>query len=171
MGITTKTGDKGQTSLYTGERVDKDALRVEAYGIVDEINSALALARATCKREEIKATVHLMQKMNVTIMSELASYGNVAYITDEVHIAQLDDLIGKIEREMPPLKKFIIPGDTLGGAALDMARTTIRRAERAVWRLKRFEPIREQVLIALNRMSDLCFLLMRQDELLPRYSK
>ena len=82
MGVSTKTGDKGKTSLSTGERVDKDCLRVEAYGLVDEVNSVLGMARANCKNEEVKATIFALQKMNMSMMAELASTGEVAYITD-----------------------------------------------------------------------------------------
>lgn len=165
MGVSTKTGDKGKTSLFTGERVDKDSLRVEAYGLVDEVNSALGMARANCKNEEVKETIFALQKMNMSMMAELASTGDAAYITDEAHIAVLDSTIDTIEAALPPLTAFLIAGDTVGGAALDLARTTIRRAERAVWRLNKTEPVRPQVLIALNRQSDLCFLLMRKEEL------
>ena len=71
MSVSTKTGDKGKTSLFTGERVDKDCLRVEAYGLVDEVNSVLGMARANCKNEEVKATIFALQKMKMTMKQHI----------------------------------------------------------------------------------------------------
>lgn len=103
MGVSTKTGDKGKTSLFTGERVDKDCLRVEAYGLVDEVNSVLGIARANCHNEEVKSVIFSLQKMNMSMMAELASTGDASYITDEAHIAVLDSTIDTIEASLPPL--------------------------------------------------------------------
>lgn len=161
MKVYTKTGDKGTTSLLTGERVDKDSLRVEAYGTVDEITSALGLARALCKKDQVRETIFNVQRLLMSVMAELASSGDqVAYIKSE-HVDLLEKTIDSFEEKLPPLKEFIIPGNTPGAAALDIARTTTRRAERQVLRLAKIEPVSEFIVITLNRLSDLCFVLMR----------
>ncbi len=164
MGVYTKTGDGGTTGLFTGERVDKDSMRVEAYGSVDEANSFLGMARAVCHDETVKQEIYKVQKINMLVMAELASNSdNNAYITLN-HILDLEKMIDLLEMELPPLNSFIIPGDTQGGAALDLARSTVRRAERRVITLKRHENVAENVIIFLNRLSDLCFVLMRYEE-------
>lgn len=160
MSICTKTGDKGKTSLYTGQRVAKSSLRVNSYGSVDEINSALAMAKATVKDEKIRKIVDTIQKMNMSLMSDLASIGAKPLITAE-HVGQLESWINEFEPKLPPLTAFIQPGNTICGAFFDMARTTTRRAERNVLQLADSEDVEEQDRLFLNRLSDLCFLLMR----------
>lgn len=163
MSVYTKTGDKGMTGLFTGERVDKDSLRVDAYGTVDEMNSALALARAFSKKEFVVKKIYEIQKLNMFIMAELASINADAYIKSE-RIAEVEKTIDDIEAQLPLLKEFIVPGATQGGAALDLARTIIRRAERSVLKLSKVENVNGDILILLNRLSDLCFVLMRLEE-------
>ena len=168
MKIYTKTGDKGTTGLYTGQRVDKDSLRVEAYGNVDEINSALGMARAHVKNDEVRHTILELQKMLMQrVMSDLASIGQESSYTGEKDIAWLEQLIDGFTSRLAPLKRFIIPGDNPGAAALDVARTTTRRAERQLWRLYRQEKFDENLIVALNRLSDLCFTLSRVEIELP----
>lgn len=163
MGVYTKTGDQGTTGLLTGERVDKDSLRVEAYGSIDEMNSALAMARALCKNTRVTEKIFQLQKLNMMLMADLASVSGDRFI-DVSHIALLEKAIDDIEEILPPLASFVTPGDTPGGAALDMARTTARRAERRALTLSKSETVNETVLIVLNRLSDLCFMLMRLEE-------
>lgn len=160
MKVYTKTGDQGKTGLLTGERVDKDSLRVEAYGSVDEITSVLGLARATCRNGQVCETVLELQKLLMLVMADLASTGETIYVTAE-KIVQLEERIDGFDEQLPPLAHFIIPGETSGAAALDLARTTTRRAERNVLRLAKEEPVNTSVVIALNRLSDLCFVLSR----------
>lgn len=164
MGIYTKTGDHGTTGLFTGERVDKDSIRVEAYGSVDEANSFLGLARAFAKKEEVIEQIHSIQKISMLLMAELASKSSKEYITQK-HIDEIENIIDNFEGKLPPLTAFITPGDTSAGAALDVARTTIRRAERRVLALHHHEAVSKYVTIYLNRLSDLCFVLMRYEEL------
>jgi cob(I)alamin adenosyltransferase len=163
MKVYTKTGDKGTTGLLSGERIEKDSLRVEAYGIVDEINSALGLARVWCNKSDNKNIIYSLQKMLMLIMADLASLNNEAYYIKEEHVKQLEEYIDTIDAQLPPLKEFIIPGGNAGAAALDFARTTTRRGERQVIKLSKKEFVNEQVLIALNRLSDLCFMLSRAE--------
>ena len=163
MGVCTKTGDKGQTSLYTGERVDKASLRVESYGIVDELGSALAMARAFCQNEMVREKVFALQKQASLLMADLASLGQEPLIGSK-EVAGIEKEIEEMEASLPPLKTFIIPGDTKGGAMLDLARTTARRAERRVLALAAKENVHETDRLFLNRISDYCFLLMRLED-------
>ena len=168
MKIYTKTGDKGTTGLYTGQRVDKDSLRVEAYGNVDEINSALGMARAQVHNTEVRSTILELQKLLMQkVMSDLASIDREVSYTTAADITWLEGLIDNFTGKLAPLNHFIVPGDSLGAAALDVARTTTRRAERQVWRLSRQEKIDENLIVALNRLSDLCFTLSRIETELP----
>ncbi|CUH95577.1 hypothetical protein P22_1650 [Propionispora sp. 2/2-37] len=167
MKVYTKTGDKGTTALLTGERVEKDCLRVEAYGSVDEVNSALGLARATCCQQQVRDVVYELQKILMPVMADLASTQETDFVSLD-HIVYMEKTIDKLEEELPPLKAFLIPGDTPGAAALDMARTVTRRAERNVLRLARQERISEHVPVLLNRLSDLCFILIRAESRLSK---
>lgn len=159
--VYTRTGDKGTTGLYTGERVPKQSLRVEAYGTIDELTSALGLARATATRQDVKATILSVQNMLMSLMADVASIGlPQPYITD-YHVKQLEQTIDSFDAKLEPLSHFLLPGDTIAAGALDIARTVCRRAERALLRVNETEPINPQVLIAVNRISDLCFILER----------
>ena len=163
MKIYTKTGDKGTTGLYTGQRIDKDSLRVEAYGNVDEINSALGMARAWVRNDEVRDTILELQKILMQrVMSDLASIGAASYTTEQ-DVVRLEGMIDSFTNRMEPLNHFIIPGDNSGAAALDVARTTTRRAERQLWRLSRQEQIDGVLIVVLNRLSDLCFTLSRAE--------
>lgn len=163
MGVYTKTGDKGQTSLYTGERVDKDCARVETYGTIDELNSALGMARAFCENDEVKTRLLALQKEMPLLMADLASLGQPPHI-GEAQIAALEQGMDHIESEVGPLTRFLVPGDTRGGAILDLARTVARRAERQMLRLARTEEVAEPDRRYVNRLSDYCFMLMRLEE-------
>ena len=151
--VYTRTGDKGTTGLYTGERVPKQSMRVEAYGTVDEISSALGLARATVRREDVRETIYKVQQLLMSLMADIASLNLPEPYIKEEHV--------KFDNMLQPLSHFIIPGGTPGSAALDIARTTTRRAERCLLRLSETEEVNQQVLICLNRLSDLCFILSR----------
>jgi len=161
MKVYTKTGDKGTTGLLTGERIDKDSMRVEAYGTIDEINSALGVARVWCTKTDVQDTIYQSQKILMLLMADLASpEGNTRYITEK-QSQQFEQQIDAFDATLPPLTEFIIPGGNAGAAALDVARTVTRRAERQVIRLSRHEAVSPEVLITLNRLSDLCFILSR----------
>lgn len=162
MKVYTKTGDKGTTVLLSGERVEKESLRVEAYGSVDEVNSALGLARATCCQQQVRDIVYELQKILMSVMADLASTQETDYVSSD-YIAYMEQTIDSLDEGLPPLKEFLIPGDTPGAAALDMARTVTRRAERNVLRLAKQERVGECVPVLLNRLSDLCFMLTRAE--------
>ena len=141
MSIYTKTGDAGETGLYTGERVKKSSLRVAAYGTVDELDSVLGLARASVAKAEVRERVLALQKKLPALMADLASRAQEAMIA-EADVAALEQAMDELEGRLPPLTSFLVPGDTQGGAALDHARTVTRRAERLFWQRKRKYMIR-----------------------------
>lgn len=163
MSVYTKTGDKGETSLYTGERVQKNSPRVEVYGTIDEINSALAMARAFSTNENVKEKIYGLQKILPLLMADLASKDKPPLIKDE-HIAAIESDMDDIEKKLPPLKAFVIPGDSKAGACLDLARTITRRAERRFLTLTAEELTHETNRLFMNRLSDYCFLLMRLED-------
>ncbi|MDO5826189.1 MAG: cob(I)yrinic acid a,c-diamide adenosyltransferase [Methanosphaera sp.] len=159
--VYTRTGDKGTTGLYTGERIAKNSMRVEAYGNVDEITSALGLARVTATRDDIRTTIVELEKKLSSLMSDIASIGlSEPYITD-ADIIEIETMINEYDAMLEPLSNFLLPGDTLAEAALDIARTTTRRAERQLLRLAAQEDVNQNVLIYINRLSDLCFIMGR----------
>lgn len=163
MKIYTKTGDDGKTSLFTGERLDKDDPRVKTYGTVDEINSVLGMARAFSEVDEVREKIFQLQKVLPRLMADLASMNKPALIT-EGDITTLESEMDEMDKLLPPLKSFLIPGSTKSGAILDLARTVTRRAEREFCKLGRFEAVHEVDGLFLNRLSDYCFMLMRVEE-------
>lgn len=163
MSIYTKTGDGGETGLYTGERVRKSSLRVAVYGTVDELDSVLGLARAFVAKVEVRERVLALQKKLPALMADLASRAQEAMIA-EADVAALEQAMDEVEGRLPPLTSFLVPGDTQGGAALDHARTVTRRAERLFCRLAEEEEVHDTDRRYLNRLSDYCFLLMRLEE-------
>ena len=163
MSVTTKTGDKGQTSLYTGERIAKDDLRVEVYGMVDSPGSTLGMARAFATSKRVKEDILAVQKQLGMLMADFASRNKPPRITDEM-VDRIEAEIADIEESLPALKEFIIPGDEKAGAMLDLARTSARTAERHAWTLARRGSVAEVDLRYLNRLSDYLFVLMRLED-------
>lgn len=164
--IYTKTGDEGDTGLFGGERVSKKSLRIEAYGTVDELNSALGLAITETLNEDVKNLLLKIQNYLFQIGSDLASpdlESKNKFITrlNEETISELEHQIDEFEAKLPPLKNFILPGGAKSAALLDVARTSCRRAERRVVALKTQEIINGNILIFLNRLADLLFVLSR----------
>ena len=169
MRIYTRTGDKGDTGLFGGGRVTKDHPRVEAYGDVDELNAALGLARAIESLPRVDEVLVPLQRDLFAIGALLATPDTAkmreqlakARIDDE-RIEQLERAIDQGEAELEPLKSFILPGGTPKSAALHVARTVCRRAERKVVHLRHEVPeIPGLVVQYLNRLSDLLFVLAR----------
>jgi len=172
MSIATRTGDGGTTALMYGRRVSKDSLRVEAYGEVDELNACLGLARAGAERRD-KVLLEKIQKALVGLMGELAVDPEdlIRYEADgyaqlkEADLALLDGEIILLEKAVPEAKGWSTPGGSLAGAALALARTVCRRAERGVWKLEKKEgKVRTLIPKYLNRLSDLLWLLERAVE-------
>jgi cob(I)alamin adenosyltransferase len=168
MRIYTRTGDAGDTGLFGGGRVGKDDPRVEAYGDVDELNAALGLARAVEMMPRIDETLVPIQRDLFSLGALLATpdrekmrqHLEKARI-DEGRVAELERAIDDGEAELEPLRAFIVPGGTPKAAALHVARTVCRRAERRVVTLARDVELPEIVVVYLNRLSDLLFVLAR----------
>lgn len=161
MKVYTKTGDKGTTALLSGERVAKDCLLVNVYGTIDELDSALGMARAFVVRADVKENIYNLQKLLGLMMADVASLNlQEPYINAE-HITVIEQSIDKFDAMLEPLRHFIIPGDTQGAAMLDLARTVGRRAERLCISLAQQEQVNNNVLICLNRISDFCFIMAR----------
>lgn len=159
MKIYTRTGDDGTTGLWGGIRLPKDALRVQAYGTVDECNAAIGVARAAGLDPVVDQIVAHAQDMLFVVGSDLATPGEAASIprvTAEA-ITELEQAIDRLEEGLTPLRQFILPGGSAGAAHLHLARTICRRAERWVIGLAREESINPHVQIYLNRLSDLLF--------------
>ncbi|MDX1444328.1 MAG: cob(I)yrinic acid a,c-diamide adenosyltransferase, partial [Gammaproteobacteria bacterium] len=157
--IYTRTGDEGTTGLGDGTRVPKDDLRVEAYGTVDELNSAVGMILAEKVPDDIMAVLDEIQHELFDLGSELCMPGYEA-IKDE-HITALEDALDGFNAELPPLKEFILPGGGRAAAACHMARTVCRRAERRVFTLAQRDEINPAGLKYLNRLSDLLFVMAR----------
>lgn len=160
--VYTRTGDKGKTSLYTGERISKGSLRVETYGTVDEADSVLGEARAFASHDNVKETIFKLQKELWLLMADIASVGKEPNITPD-HVTNLEHIIDQYTDSLAPLNHFIVPGDTQSASFLDVARTVVRRAERDMWRLSENEDVHEVDIRYLNRLSDLCFTLSRYE--------
>jgi cob(I)alamin adenosyltransferase len=164
--IYTKTGDTGETSLFDNTRVPKSDARVDAYGEVDELNASLGVVRAAGVGPDISAALEHIQKDLFAVGARLADPS--ARIADrvtkaaisEADIERLEQIIDRLEAELPPLRRFILPGGSAAGAALHLARTVCRRAERRAVALGagHDEPM---VVIYLNRLSDLLFVMAR----------
>jgi cob(I)alamin adenosyltransferase len=173
MSIITKTGDAGTTGLMYNCRVSKCHPRVEAYGCVDELNAALGLVRATAKQDDVRTLIHDLQKELVTVMGELATgvadlprYERDGYprVTHAM-TARIEKSALELEARKVSPGDWATPGATLNAAALDLARTTCRRAERRVCALHEASQLENaEIIVYLNRLSDLLWLLARQVE-------
>jgi cob(I)alamin adenosyltransferase len=158
--IYTRTGDDGSTGLGDGTRVRKDSARVEAYGTVDELNSALGVVLAVPALPD--AIAHCLAE----IQHELFDLGGELCIpgyeiTRDAQVARLEQSLDEFNASLPPLENFILPGGGPAAAACHLARTICRRAERRVWTLAASEPVPPVVPRYLNRLSDLLFVIAR----------
>ncbi|MDX1964195.1 MAG: cob(I)yrinic acid a,c-diamide adenosyltransferase [Pirellulales bacterium] len=165
MKIYTKTGDEGETGLFGGGRVRKDHARIEAYGTVDELNAGLGVIRAEQLPTEIERLLHRIQNELFDLGAELATPqpGILPHRINAEAISALERVIDQFEQELPPLKNFILPAGGRGAALMHVSRTVCRRAERCVVRLQDVteQPVAPEIMIYLNRLSDLLFVLAR----------
>jgi cob(I)alamin adenosyltransferase len=168
MKIYTRTGDEGETGLFGGGRVPKDDPRVSAYGDVDELNSALGVARATAPAELFDAELEAVQRDLFSIGGHLATPDpeKVRAALEKARlsvdrIAEFERAMDEAEASLPPLRAFILPAGAPKAAALHLARTVCRRAERSVVSLARTAVVPELFLVYLNRLSDYLFTLAR----------
>lgn len=170
MSIVTKTGDQGATSLMYGRRVSKCHPRVEAYGAVDELNAALGLAKASASPSEMQELIVSIQKDLIVLMGELATAVEdlPRYVQDGFSLlqptltAKLDEAVKAIEVRRPRFDGWATPGANPASAALDLARTVCRRAERHVCALHEAGQLNNlEIIVYLNRLSDLLWLMAR----------
>jgi len=173
MSIATKRGDDGTTSLMYGMRVPKTHVRVNAYGAVDEMTSALGMAKATCEDEAIVAEIDRIQADIILLMGELAldDSRQEKYIGDgksigDAHLQRIETVLEELETHLPRFTHFVHPGESLYSANMHMARAICRRAERDILLIREtgFQ-VRDLVLSYVNRLSDLCWLWAREDEI------
>ncbi len=168
--IYTRTGDEGQTSLFAGGRTSKDTARLHAYGTIDELNSVLGLAVAQGLSEDVESKVNAIQSELFVIGADLATplKAEAPWITraSEEQVTRLEREIDAMDDRLPPLKNFILPGGTPGAAALHVARTVCRRAERWVVALAGEENVNESTLHYVNRLSDWLFIAARYENML-----
>ena len=162
--IYTRTGDKGETGLFSSVRISKDSPRVRAYGDIDELNSVLGLVRTSSKDEEIDSVLEGLQKDLFAAGADLASptdeSHDVPRISEEM-VAGLEKTIDMLQERLPPLKVFILPGGGETGALLHFARSVTRRAERSIVSLSKIEKVNENLVPYFNRLSDLLFVMAR----------
>jgi len=164
-----KKGDRGFTSLLGGQRIPKSGPRPEAYGTLDEASSALGIARAAATRLKTKEIILDLQKDLLILGAELATVAEdmkkYSYQITPEHVTRLERLIEALQVEVKLKKEFILPGETMASAAIDLARAIVRRAERKAVRLFQAKIIDNvDVLRFLNRLADLLFTLARYEE-------
>lgn len=169
MKIYTKTGDKGETSLFGGERVLKNSIRIEAYGTIDELNSFIGLTLTEVNNSEVKKILIKIQNQLFILGSDLATPKTeknlklkIQRITPKFY-HDIEKAIDRFEVELEILKNFIIPGGSKSASMLHVCRTISRRAERKVVALSNTVNIGNNIIIFLNRLSDLFFVLARYE--------
>lgn len=169
MGIYTKTGDKGQTSLFDGTRIEKYSDRVNTYGTIDELNSFISLAQKTAQMDETKEILNRIQHKLFILSGEVATVNveklyKKSNIINEDDIMELEKIIDYYGERLPKVDSFVLPGKTLSGAQLHVARTVCRRAERQLIQLAGSETLREELVKYLNRLSDCLYILARAED-------
>lgn len=157
--IYTRTGDDGTTGLGNGTRVPKDDVHVEAYGTLDELNSALGVLLAEPLPTDVAEALQPIQHELFDLGSEFCLPGYKAITAEHVH--RLEESLDKFNESLPPLKEFILPGGSRAAAVCHLARTVCRRAERRAWTLHKQHPQNPESIKYLNRLSDLLFVLAR----------
>ena len=165
MKIYTKTGDKGETSLFGGQRLPKNDLRIEAYGTVDELNAYIGLVRDCISDSPTKQLLKNIQDNLFTIGSHLATEsGQSPYVPaiTEAHIQPLEQAMDEMDAQLPKLKNFILPGGHTTVSFCHIARTVCRRAERGVVALRANADLPQAIVQYLNRLSDFLFMLSRK---------
>mgnify|MGYP006291605675 CR=1 FL=1 len=168
MKIYTKSGDKGKTSLFDNTRIEKDSIRVESYGTIDELNSSLGFARNFIEDDEIEKVILKIQRALFNVAGELATVNREEFPEkiEKEEVKELEDIIDNYLAKMneEEKSKFIIPGSSKGSAALHMARTICRRAERRITTLAGEEDISPVLQKYVNRLSDVIYTLARYSE-------
>ncbi len=164
MKIYTKKGDQGTTSLFGGAKISKHSLRIHAYGTVDELNSVLGIVLTHTVSKTGETILKELQNQLFVLGADLATLPSKKTKIERIgnkEIDQLEQWIDELDEQLPALTSFILPGGAPAGATLHLARTVCRRAERHTVALKKEDPISDEALIYLNRLSDLLFVLAR----------
>lgn len=164
--VYTRGGDNGTTALGGGQRVNKDTLRIEAYGTVDELNSVIGVVAAAGLHESMRPQFFVIQQVLFNVGSDLCILEEdkkrfAAPGIEQRHVDELEQWIDAWNEDLEPLKSFVLPGGDMAAAQLHVARTVCRRAERITIALSREEPVGEFVIPYLNRLSDLLFVASR----------
>ena len=162
MKIYTKTGDKGQTSLVGGSRVSKSSKRVNAYGTIDELNSFMGLLRCKLTDESTKEFIHILQKSMFSVGGILATptdYKGKPIDFDVTLIEQLEQRIDEIGKDLPPFRCFLAYGENEISSIAHICRAVARRAERCMVELAEEEPVDENLMRYINRLSDYLYML------------
>ena len=166
MKIYTRSGDGGRTALFSGERVEKDHLRVEAYGTLDELNSVLGLAASCCRSPRVQRYLQQLQNTlfnaGADMATSLQSRRSIQRIGQQ-DWERLERAIDELEDDLPRLKNFILPGGSQAASCLHLARSVCRRCERLLVQLMKKEEMNPELLIFLNRLSDFLFVLARYE--------
>jgi cob(I)alamin adenosyltransferase len=168
MKIYTKTGDDGMTALFAGGRVSKSHPRVETYGTVDELNSLVGSARAHGAQQDewLQQVQNALFHLGADLATPLDAQAEWVVRTPESEIEWLEARMDEMAAKLPDLKKFILPGGCPAAAQLHVARTVCRRAERLAVSLAQHEPVTENAVVYLNRLSDFLFTLARYENML-----
>ena len=165
MKIYTKFGDSGETALYGGTRLGKDALRIEAIGTVDELNAYIGYAQTLIDDVDLSELMARIQNHLFDVGADLATPAAHAKATEfripADFTVEMETAIDTLSEELPPLTNFILPGGCSAGAILHVTRVVCRRSERCVVRLAREEEVNPEIIRSLNRLSDLLFVLAR----------
>lgn len=166
MKLYTKSGDDGSTGLFGHRRVSKDSPRIEACGTVDELNAAVGLAQSICKHAELTIILRQLQPQLFEIGADLATPDENAHSSNPrigaLQIQTIENQIDVVCQKLPQLKHFVLPGGSQTAAHLHLARAICRRGERACVALSNQEPVKPDLLIYLNRLSDLLFAMARR---------
>lgn len=167
MSIYTKSGDKGETGVLGGRRISKNSLRITAIGEIDELNAVIGMMQTQKLMENTAEILQQIQNDLFMIGAELADPEDkgTAPLFKATNAEKLEHWIDEREKKLPPLKNFILPGGTPFAAYAHLARAVCRRAERAVVTLHEKEPTNQQIIIYFNRLSDLLFMLARENNL------
>ena len=165
MKIYTKFGDTGETALFGGSRISKDTLQIEAIGTVDELNAYIGYANTLVEESDISEILERVQNHLFSLGADLAtpethSKSSEIRITGDFTL-EMESIIDTLSEELPPLTNFILPGGSNAGGLLHLARTVCRRSERCAVRLSKEFDINPEIIICLNRLSDLLFVVAR----------
>lgn len=160
--VTTRTGDRGETGLGDGSRVQKDDIRIQCLGAIDELNSFIGFGKTAVNDKTIISFLESIQQDLFNIGGDLSIPRKEILAVDVNRIVELESSILEWNEDLPPLKEFILPGGTEASSRMHLARTSARRAERKLIQLHQSEPVSDHCIMYFNRLSDVFFVLARK---------